>query len=162
MLKLDGVLDQLEVVVKLAPSGFAMALHFSGLRPGYMIQSYPAAWTSFYARNALAMVDPVIAWGHCNEGRRKWSEFSETDDPENVAAMAAAHGLRYGAACSIVVEGSRSFAGFANAEREFKESEVDQLLDALKIVHAKSLSTRSLTPSEVNALKGIGIDYVKL
>ena len=82
----DGALAQLETASKLAPAGFALAGHFTKMRPSFMLQCYPKDWTAFYAKNSLAMVDPAIAWGLANEGTFRWSDFdaarcAEDHDP---------------------------------------------------------------------------------
>lgn len=158
----DGALAQLETALRLSPAGFALAGHCSKMRPSFMIQRYPTDWTAFYAKNSLAMVDPGIAWGLAHEGSCRWSDFDLTSDPSGVASMAAEYGLTYGILTSVVSEGSRSFASFARADKEFEQSEIDVITAKLAAIHAITLAEKDLAAEEIGALASMGIAYTKM
>ncbi len=158
----DGALAQLETASKLAPAGFALAGHFTKMRPSFMVHSYPEPWTSFYARNSLAFVDPTKAWGLANEGTFRWSDFDVTSDPSGVASMAADHGLTYGIISSIVSDGTRSMATFARADKEFEQSEIDVITAKLANIHAITLAEKDLAAEEIGTLASRGIAYTKM
>ena len=158
----DGALAQLETAAKLAPAGFALAGHFTKLRPSFMLQCYPKDWTAFYARNSLAMVDPAIAWGLANEGTFRWSDFDATSDPSGVASMAAGHGLTYGIISSIVSDGTRSMASFARADKEFEQSEIEVITAKLAAIHAATLAAKDLAAEEIGTLASMGIAYTRM
>ena len=143
----------------MAPAGYALAFHIRYASPTFLLQAYPKAWTSYYSLHALVMSDPTVAWGFTHEGACRWSEL--TDDPARVMVRAAEHGLNFGMVCAVESHDSRSFGSFSRADREFTQEEMAALLDVLTDLHEATRNVSDLSPTSVEELRKMSVNYAK-
>lgn len=139
----------------LATAGYHLALRVGFAFPEYQRNSLPQEWVQIYTRNGLMIFDPTIRWIYDNSGYTRWSEIS-IEDERKVLTTAAMFGLRYGAAISVMhhdTPGLRSFGSFARPDREFKNSELEILNDAVNELHIALAPARGLTKAEIEALE---------
>ena len=143
-----------EDVARVAPAGHYIALRIGFAFPMEEINAYPTEWIDHYTRSRLMLFDPVMRWAYSNTGIARWSDM-RSDDPHGVLNMAASFGLRFGLSVAVFdenVEGHRSFASFARADREFDELESRLLLAFLTRRHLEMLPPTNLTAAELEAL----------
>lgn len=127
-----------EIVARMsraAPAGFVLAFGVGTVSAGHVFQAYPKAWHETYDRDGLLVKDPTVAWGMRNTGAVRWSEL-HASDPEGVFDLAAAHGLHYGASVSLLIDGVKNFAGFARADREMSDAEIEECMSGLSTLYA--------------------------
>jgi LuxR family transcriptional regulator len=148
-----AVLHELD---RYSPSGFAIALHITFSTPRYMFQTYAQRWLDRYNSGGLLLRDPVVQWGMQNTGRARWSEL-ERMDTEGVFDEARNFGLMNGAAISVFLSGSRSIGGFARADREYEDSELDEMEALLRRLHTETVHVHKLSESDEQALTELSI-----
>ncbi|WP_242651030.1 autoinducer binding domain-containing protein [Yoonia tamlensis] len=119
-----------------------------------MFQSYPKAWLDYYSQNGLIMADPMVAWGFENTGACRWSDL---DDPGGVMKKAAEFGMPYGVVYAIKADDSLSICGFARADREFSDSEIDDISNKINYLHKSTADQARLSPETVQELKNMSI-----
>lgn len=139
-----------------SPSGFAIALHIRFSAPTYMFQTYAKRWLDQYNAEGLLMKDPVVRWGFSNVGWVRWAEL-EAIDEFGVMERAKDFGLMNGAAISVTMSESRSIAGFARADRDFTDSELDELEGGLARLHQATLGLRDISLEDRQALTQLSI-----
>jgi LuxR family transcriptional regulator len=139
-----------------SPAGFAIALHITFSTPRYMFQSYAQRWLDHYNSAGLLLRDPVVQWGMQGVGRVRWSDL-ETMDSAGVFEEARGYGLMNGVAISIVQSGSRSIGGFARADREYEEDEMQELEDLLVRLHRETIHLERLSERDQRALTELSI-----
>lgn len=139
---------------RLAPDGYCIGLHIRFAAPIMQFQTYPAAWTERYTRQAYALRDPTIAWGFSTEGACRWSAFT-LPDPFNIMEEARSYGLAYGVVVSHGPITSRTIAGFTSREREFTDAEMDALARLVRHMHEITQPPESLTRAQIEALQCI-------
>ena len=144
--------ERLTIVDSLAPSGYALGLHARNGAPFMLLQTYDPEWSAKYVDEGYMMVDPLVLWGVQNEGAIRWSDL-EFPDPHKVFAQAASYGAKYGVAVSIGPITSRSIGGFARADREFTDAEMQHLLEVITEIHLGTQPPKSLTPAQRAALQ---------
>lgn len=152
--KIQNILQHL---VEISPQGYALGLNISLHSPRYLIQTYPQAWATEYAKDGLLLFDPTVVWAVSSTGLRQWSSFTTQEDPRQVLARAASHGLKYGIVGSVHGESSHSLGGFARKDREFSEMEADQLLSLLTEIHHLTEPLDDLPSDLVDALRQLSI-----
>lgn len=138
------------------PTGFAMALHVRFATPTFLFQTYPKTWADFYSENGLVMADPTVAWGFANTGSCRWSDL-DLPDPSGVMDKAAEHGLKYGVVIAVDIDDSRSFASFADSNREFDDGEVEQFQQHVKNLHAATAELNALSPEVSQNLRKMAV-----
>ena len=89
-----------------------------------------------------------------NVGRVRWSDL-EALDTDGVMEEAKDFGLMNGLAVSVLISGSRSIAGFARADREFEETEAQDLEGILARLHQATIDP--LSKSDRQALTELSI-----
>ncbi|WP_245866600.1 helix-turn-helix transcriptional regulator [Oceaniglobus roseus] len=139
---------------RLADAGYHLALRVGFAFPEFERNTLPRAWVDRYTRQGLMLFDPVIRWIYDNTGTTRWSEI-DVEDERGVLAAASEYDLRFGAAVSIMDEqevGLRSFGSFARADRDFTDSELALLAEAVANMHGALQPTRVLTNAEIEAL----------
>ncbi len=139
----------------LAPAGHYIALRVGFAYPVEEVNALPPAWVERYTREGLMMADPVVHWVHSREGAVRWSALP-LGDPRGVLAAAALHGLRFGAAVSVVdrgASGQRSWGAFARADRELTDEEMACLEAHLRARHAALSPPTNITRAEIEALR---------
>lgn len=138
-----------------APAGYYLALRVGFVFPMEEVNALPADWIEAYTRGGFMVSDPVIRWAYGTTGTVRWSEI-ETDDPRGVMQAAHAHGLRYGAAVSILGDapaGERSFGHFARMDREFTDAEMSLLKSHVEARHRALVPPVNITNAELEALR---------
>jgi len=139
---------------KLAPAGYFIAFHIRFAAPLMQFQTYSKEWSDYYAMNAFALRDPVIAWGFSATGACRWSVLP-IPDPFGILREASNHGLRYGLTVSCGEMTSRTIASFAHPEREFTDAEIDTIAATIRRLHDILKPPESLTKAQVEALRCI-------
>jgi LuxR family transcriptional regulator len=139
---------------KLAPEGYALALHIRFASANLMFQTYDPRWIERYTERGYMLYDPLVSWGFSTEGAVRWSELP-MPDPHNIMGQAAEFGLIYGVAVSCGKVSSRSIGGFARADREFTEAEMAMIEETVRHLHEASTPTDGLTPAQRHALRAI-------
>lgn len=152
--------DMLVRASEIAPAGYALAFHVDQMRPSFLLHAYPIAWTTIYARKALVMADPVVAWGLSQEGVCRWADL--TEDPSGVMALASENGLKFGCVCSVGTAELRTFGGFARSDREFTSDEIEELSAILSELQVATLSAKDLSEEAKQELLGTSIRYSKV
>jgi LuxR family transcriptional regulator len=137
-----------------APAGFAAGLHIRFASPLVSVNTYDPKWAEIYTANAYALRDPMVAWGLSSEGWSRWSDI-ELPDPFNIWGQAADFGLTYGVVVSCGPISSRSIVGVARSDREFTDSEIEEIEDIILSLHQLSEPPSELTPAQVEALRCI-------
>lgn len=145
---LDLGLTQLS---KLAPKGYALALHVRFASAHFMVQTYDPAWIEIYTNRGYLLCDPLVSWAFSTEGTIRWSALT-FPDPHNVLGQAMAFGLRYGIAVSEGPASSRSIGGFAREDREFTDGEIAAIVDLVRVLHRESIPPERLSGPQVAAL----------
>lgn len=140
-------------VARLAPAGYHLALRVGFVFPVFEHNAMPAGWVEAYTEQGMMVDDPVMRWVYQNEGAIRWSALAE-NDTRGMFAIAAEHGMRFGAGISILgaSDGQRSFGMFARSDREFHDEELFQIIDLLRSLHEDSAPTNKLTAAELEAL----------
>lgn len=137
---------------RLAPEGYALGLHIRFASAHIMIQSYDPAWIELYTSRGYMMCDPLVSWGFSTTGTSRWSELDHPD-PHNVLGQAAEFGLKFGVAVSHGPTSSRSIGGFARADREFTDDEIEMISRTVVKLHEESTPPESLTNAQRHALR---------
>lgn len=129
--EIEGILSDLSA---LCPRGYAIGLHLQFTTSRFIFQNYSREWMDEYSRRGLILVDPTVKWGVANLGWIRWSDLKAIDEG-GVLDAAAEFGLKYGVSVSVESAPTRSLGSFAAFEREFEESEIEQLELALRTMH---------------------------
>lgn len=137
---------------RLAPEGYALGLHIRFASAHIMVQSYDPAWIELYTSRGYMMCDPLVSWGFSTTGTSRWSELGHPD-PHNVLGQAANFGLKFGIAVSHGPTSSRSIGGFARADREFTDDEIEMISRTVVKLHEESTPPDSLTNAQRQALR---------
>jgi len=137
---------------RLAPSGYALALHIRFASAHLRFHTYNPEWIERYTARGYMLCDPLVSWGLGNDGAVRWSEMG-IPDPHNIFGQAAEFGLNYGVAVSCGPVASRTIAGFARSDREFTQTEMDQIYETVVLLHKEATPPDSLTPAQRHALR---------
>lgn len=147
-----GLDPEVHRLARHAPSGYFVGLHIRFTSPLMTLQTYPPAWTDHYTRNGYALRDPIIAWGFSFEGARRWSEI-DIPDPFNILGQAKEFGLAYGVSVSVGPLTSRTIGSVARSDREYTDSEIDEVSAIIRRLHGLSQPPDRLTQAQVEALR---------
>ena len=139
-----------------SPAGLAIALHIRFTRPIYLFQTYPKRWIDHYSSTGMVVYDPLVRWGLQNVGRIRWSDLEDID-VRGVLEQAKDFGLMNGVCLALVESGSRTIAGFARADRDYDEAEVDEIEEGLSLLHAATLGFGQLDDDDKQALTDLSI-----
>ncbi len=146
----------LESIGECCTAGYAIGLHIKFSTPTFFFQSYAQEWLEHYSNKGMVIHDPIVRWGFENTGAADWEDLKEMDE-RNVLGTAADYGLRHGVVISLLVDGSRSIAGFSRADRRFTPQEVDFLQTELSRLHELTRNQTELSSAEHSALKQLSI-----
>lgn len=152
MHRINKVSDCLTRLAGFCDTGFALAVHIRYTRPTLLYQTYAQDWIDFYSEKGLMLSDPVVRWGLVNTGRIDWHEVAD-DDPAQVIASAAEHGLHNGVTLSIGPESSRTIAGLTRSDRPFTAGEIDEMQEIITEIHDLTEDLDSLSPSDLERLR---------
>lgn len=139
---------------KVATQGYYVALRVGFAFPMAEQNAFPQDWVDIYTHQGLMLHDPVLKWIYDNNGACRWSDI-DLPDPRQIMRQAEIFGLNYGVAvsCGGGLDGLRSFGSFAREDREFEDSEIKFLTDAVGALHSAAQSPVSLTEAELEVLR---------
>ncbi|MFD0980379.1 autoinducer binding domain-containing protein [Tropicimonas aquimaris] len=143
---------ELAKLAAMSPAGYFVGLHIRFASPLLTIQTYDPAWIEHYTANAYVMRDPVTAWAFSTTGYARWSELG-IPDPFGIMEEAAGFGLRFGVAVSAGPVSSRTIAGAARSDREFADSEMEQISRIIDRLHRLTEPPEKLTAAQAQALR---------
>lgn len=138
----------------LAPTGYFIGFHIRFAAPIMQFQTYCREWSDHYSARAYALRDPMIAWGFSTNGAVRWSALP-VPDPFGILSDAARFGMKYGLAVSTGPISSRSIAGVTRGDREYTDSEIDQISHIIRELHDITEPPDSLTKAQIEALRCI-------
>lgn len=121
-----------------SPSGHAIALHVRFTSPTYLFQTYDPTWVNIYTTEGYLINDPTVHWGFANTGTTRWSDI-DLPDPNRIMEKSAEYGIKYGACIACEIDGSRSIASFARADREYQDDEIAEIEQLLIELHNETL-----------------------
>ncbi len=151
--EIKAILNELE---GLCPAGYALAFHVRFATPTFLFQTYSDEWIDIYSQKGFVMVDPTVRWGFENTGAIRWSDLAD-DDPSDVLATAARHGLKYGFAYAMDSGGSRSMTSYARGDREFTDDEIATISELAEQLHRRTSRLGSLSPETADELRRMSI-----
>ncbi len=146
---------KIDEVSWLAPAGLQISLRIRFVSATNTINTYPSKWIKKYTDLGLMMHDPCMKWVYENTGACRWSSLCGRDT-HNIFHMAAAYGIKYGAAISCQTEtdaGNRSIATFGRSDREFEDAELIHLHKFIKSLHDAAAPPTNITNAEIEALQ---------
>jgi LuxR family transcriptional regulator, quorum-sensing system regulator SdiA len=97
-----------------------------------------------------------VHWALNNLGHIRWTDLEEID-AQGVLEQAKDFGIMNGVAISVFLSGSRSIASFARADREYEQTEMEQLEDLLAQLHEATAGMGALSESDRQALTELSI-----
>ena len=145
---------KIEEIKSLAPAGLQISLRIRFVAATNTINTYPAEWIQKYTELGLMMHDPCMKWVYENTGTCRWSSLA-SKDTHSILRMAAAYGIKYGAAISCRTEteaGHRSIATFGRADREYDDTELTHLYRFVQKLHDAATPPNNITEAEIEAL----------
>lgn len=143
---------ELQKLSEFAPEGYFLGLHIRFASALMQFSTYDQAWLDYYTEQGYALRDPVIAWGFSTEGSTRWSSLG-IPDPFGVMTDASEYGLKYGVTVSFGPIRSRSIANFARQDREFTDSEIEEISHIVRRLHEMVEPPESLTQAQIEALR---------
>ncbi|MGB3406259.1 MAG: autoinducer binding domain-containing protein [Jannaschia sp.] len=143
---------------EIAPTGYTVGVHIRFASPLYLKSTYPQDWQDIYAANAYSLRDPLVFWGISKTGKIRWSEIA-LPDPFGVMRKAAEHDLTYGVVVSCGKITSRTIVGAARSDREFTDTEIDDIEEIALGLHDVTEPPDDLTPAMIEALRLVGDGY---
>ncbi|HBQ35729.1 MAG TPA: LuxR family transcriptional regulator [Rhodobacteraceae bacterium] len=147
-----GLDVELQKLSLLSEGGYFIGLHIRYAAPLIQFSTYNQAWLDHYTEKAFALRDPTIAWGFSTEGACRWSEFI-IPDTFGLFTEARKFGLNYGLSVSCGPVSSRTIASFARDDRDFTNSEIEEILLIIRRLHDKTEPPESLTKAQIQALR---------
>jgi LuxR family transcriptional regulator len=135
-----------------APEGFSAGLHIRFASPLVYVRTYPEAWLKLYDERAYALRDPIVFWGLAMTGHTRWSSI-RLADPFNIFGQATRHGLSYGLVFSTGPLTSRSIVGLARSDREFTDTEIEEVAPIVARLHEAAEPPTGLTKAQIEALR---------
>lgn len=147
-----GLDVELQKLSLLSEGGYFIGLHIRYAAPLMQFSTYNQGWLDHYTEKAFALRDPTIAWGFSTEGACRWSEFI-IPDTFGLFTEARKFGLNYGLSVSCGPVSSRTIASFARDDRDFTNSEIEEILLIIRRLHDKTEPPESLTKAQIQALR---------
>lgn len=141
-----------------SPSGFAAAFQVAFTTPKYLFQTYDEEWMNYYSTMGIVMKDPAVRWGFANDGIASWSELKEMDD-HGVFDKATEYGLNYWAVMATSESGSKSIGAFSRSDKEFSDSEREQLFADFQSLHLLTLQGPETEPEFGEMLLDLSIKH---
>ena len=141
----------------LCDTGYLLAVHIRYTRPTLLFTTYPGVWLEHYGENGMMMVDPVVRWAMAETtqiGVALWRDLA-SDDPAQVVASAARHGLHNGMSFAIGPITSRTI-GSVTSSQPFPSAATDQVHTLIAAIHTLTDGVEHMPESTVEALRAIG------
>ena len=154
--KRASIAGLLAELAEMCPLGFAIALHIKYNAPTFMFQSFPEKWAKHYSKNGLVIRDPAVHWAFGNTGYIRWRDLAASDTT-GIMDQARLYGLTYGFTSSIHNDRSRSLAGFARADRDYLDVEIDEINDRLIQLDMMTAGIDVLSKKDRDALLAMSI-----
>lgn len=148
----SGLEKELRKLALISECGYFIGLHIRYAAPVMQFSTYNQEWLDHYTEKAFALRDPTIAWGFSTEGACRWSEFT-IPDPFGLFEEAKKFGLNFGLSVSCGPVSSRTIASFARVNREFSNSEIEDILQIIRRLHDITEPPESLTKAQIDALR---------
>ncbi|PHP29221.1 helix-turn-helix transcriptional regulator [Limimaricola cinnabarinus] len=149
--------DETELLNRLAPVGYYIALRVGFASPLEEYNLLPASWVKIYTTERLILDDPAIRWAYSNEGAARWSAI---EDPFGLFVRARRMGLRHGAVTSVAdADGARSYGVYVREDREFSDRELVTLEQMIGRLHAAAAPPSNLTQAEIEVLRMVKNGY---
>ncbi|MCE6953053.1 LuxR family transcriptional regulator [Cereibacter sphaeroides] len=151
--KLMHLSDMKGAFLQIAQAGFYVALRLGFYSPEDELNTFPEPFVELYTARGLALQDPLMRWTFTNQGSLRWSSI-DLADPLGVMARYRQYGMRFGATICLAGRGTvpkKSFGIFARSDREFTDSEIQDLREMLTALHVNE--PQSLTESQVEVLR---------
>lgn len=145
---------ELHALSLLAPAGYFAGFHIRFAAPLMSFQTYDQRWTDHYTEQGYALRDPTIAWGFSTVGSSRWRDFG-IPDTFNILSEAKEYGLCFGVTVSCGPISSRTIASFARSDREYTDSEIEEVTRIIRRLHSLTEPPESLTRAQVEALRCI-------
>lgn len=136
----------------LAPAGFIIAFNMTFRGPEHMHSAYPAKWREEYEDRNYFAGDPVLTWALISSGSKRWSELI-VPDVRKVMLRGASFGLKFGAVFSTKRGRKRSFLTMARTDREFTDSEIEQVNAKFQLWCDLVTNRAALTDKELEVLR---------
>lgn len=154
-MKIDQKISRrLAQLSNLAPSGYAIGLHFRHAVPHLDFKTYDPEWVKLYMESGFMLADPVVYWGFGDGTTIRWSELN-LPDPHKIFEKAERYGLKYGAIVAVGPMKSRTIAGFSRPDREFTDAEIDKLHTLVEELHVIATPPEILTKAQRAALQHV-------
>lgn len=152
------IIQSVEQLKALAPTGYAMALHVHFTTPTFLFQTYPKDWIDLYSQRGYLMSDPTVLWAFSNTGRVRWSDLAASDTA-GVLAESAEHGMRFGFTLATDQGGSQSLGSFTRGDRDFSDAEIAEIEAVFLHMHRLTVDLRTLSPETHAAFKRLSLTY---
>lgn len=161
MADIGRIRQHLQDVETLSPAGFAIAFHIRLTAPDFLFQTYPKDWINIYSEKGYVMNDPIVRWGFGETGTIRWSELGALDDL-GILEQSQPFGMVFGCAIATETGVSRSVAGFARADREFTDAEIDTLHQHTQTLHDLTASKTGMPKDLSEELHHLSIQMTHL
>ena len=135
-----------------AEAGYYLGLHIRFTSPTLSYRTYNPAWVKHYTENGYVLRDPMTAWCFAATGATRWSN-PKIPDPFRIFEEAKRYGLRYGVTISHGPIMSRTVASIARSDREFGDTEIEELSSIVAELHSLAEPKVRLTPAQIEALQ---------
>lgn len=97
-------------------------------------QTYSREWSEHYSEKGLRPPRPDDRLGLSTNGTVRWSALP-VPDTFGILDDAASFGMKYGVAFSIGPISSRTIGGVTRGDREFTDSEIDEISKIIRQLH---------------------------
>lgn len=141
---------------EMSPGGFAIALHIKYNAPTFLFQTFPEKWVKHYSKQGFVIRDPAVHWAFSNTGHIRWRDLRENDQ-SGVMEQSRLYGLTYGFTASLHNDHSRTLGGFARADREYLDLEIDEIYDRLESLDVLTAGIEVLSSKDTDALQAMSI-----
>jgi len=154
----NEILKSLSRLDSLCASGYAIALHIRFTTPRFLFQTYSKEWMEMYSEKGFVLKDPTVLWGFSNTGAVKWSDLQEIDE-SGILPLAKEFGLNFGFTFAVDVNASRSIASFARDDREFDDTEIQEISEVIQRMHMLTSNIDGFSTNEVQQLKEMSVEF---
>jgi LuxR family transcriptional regulator, quorum-sensing system regulator SdiA len=138
-------------------TGYLLAVHIRYTRPTLLFTTYPAVWLEHYGDKGMMMVDPVVRWAmsaDTENGVALWRDLA-ADDPGQVVAGAAHHGLHNGMSFAVGPIASRTI-GSVTSTQPFTQTATKQAETLITAIHTLTDGIDQMDPGIIEGLRKLG------
>jgi LuxR family transcriptional regulator, quorum-sensing system regulator SdiA len=151
------VKKHLKMLGAMCDTGYLLAMHIRYTRPTLLFTTYPAVWLEYYGDKGMMLVDPVVRWAMSDipeNGVALWRDLAK-DDPGQVVAQSAAHGLHNGMSFAIGPLASRTI-GSVTGSHPFSQADTAMAQELITAIHDLTTDVEHMPAGIINALRAIG------